>query len=99
MSKEFLHMTEEGRQMKLCEMHDAHLVNTINLIKRKAKEGLRIPLYPIAVNDVGIDYITIKGTDAETYCELEQYINEAIRRGFHLRKLYKDITKLTEEKK
>lgn len=41
-AKKFMHVTKNGDQIALSKLGDSHLQNIINLLQRKAKEGITV---------------------------------------------------------
>lgn len=63
--------------MSLPEMDDRHLMNTIALIERKAKEGFVIQRGGgSSPDDFWYEEYTIQGKEAENYLHLPDYLAE-----------------------
>jgi len=76
------HMMRGGVSIKISDMDDRHLINTINFIKRKAKEGLTCQYGGGGMfSDPWYDEETYYGKDAEEEMNLNSYIAEKNRRG------------------
>ncbi len=78
-----MHRTKDGKEMKISEMSDSHLKNTIALIERKAKEGVIIACGSDGGGlgwDFYYDEDFICGDDVLDLMNYEAYINEFKKR-------------------
>ena len=76
-----LHRTKDGELIPIAEMDDQHLLNTIRLFKRKAKEGITVMSGDgIDAEDIWYDEEILYDEDAEEEMGLEHYIKEAKKR-------------------
>lgn len=84
------HTTKDGRVLKLSEMGNQHLINTINLIKRKAAKGFTVRYGGGSVpDDFWYDEDHYQGEAAEEYLNLSAYMAELNKRGLSLSNLLK----------
>jgi len=75
-----IHTMQNGEEIRISDMSDSHLRNTIALIKRRAEEGVKVEygyLWPSPYYDFDILY----GEDAEDHLGLQDYLNELEKRG------------------
>lgn len=76
-----MHVTKEGRVIKLRDMSDSHLENTIRCIERKAREGLTIRIGTgFDATEMECWMETVYGEEALEWMEYEDYIRERERR-------------------
>ena len=77
------HKTKEGKKILISEMDDNHLLNTIALIKRMAKEGItfRSGSINFGYNDCYYDEEILFGKDAKEHLNYKRYKQEAKKRG------------------
>jgi hypothetical protein len=79
------HTTKDGEKINLCDMTDRHLHATIQLLERKAKEGVTIVLCggnPVD-KDCHYDEETIYGDKALKRLGYAKYVNERDNRAKH----------------
>jgi len=75
------HTTRDGRKIKLCDMSDEHLANTIQLIERRAKEGIIIRIGGgVDLTDLWYDEYTLYGQEVLGALGHGSYIAEQRRR-------------------
>jgi hypothetical protein len=72
---EFLHTMKDGTKFLLKELNDAHLQNIIEMIERKANDGL---LFRDVYDDC-VSYFSY-GEDVLNFMKYEKYIEEQNRR-------------------
>lgn len=79
----FIHTTKDGKKIKLQNMTDSHLLNTIAYFKHRAKEGILVrdggggP----EADDMWYDEYFLEGKEARNFLQINKYIQEAKRRG------------------
>jgi hypothetical protein len=77
------HIPKSGTKVKISEMSDQHLKNTINLIYKRAKSGMTIAV--ISGSPYNDDYFydeeIIFGEDVFERMNFSEYYREALRRG------------------
>jgi len=74
-----MHTMENGEEIRVADMTDGHLQNTIALIKRRAEEGIKIE-YGSPWPDPYYDFDILYGSQAEDHMGLRKYLNELHRR-------------------
>jgi len=72
----FYHTTRDGKKIKLKDMDDRHLVNTIKMLEGQAESGIKI----YYGDDYYRDEDTLYGQDALDYLDYDEYIEEVERR-------------------
>lgn len=77
-----MHETRDGTQIPIAEMSNKHLLNTIKLHERRAKEGIET-YYCVGTcgEDFDCDYETAYGKEALKILKHKYYIREAKKRG------------------
>lgn len=79
------HTTKEGNRIKLSEMSDSHLINTVMMIDRYAANGLRVRSGIedsfSGFREVYFDVYIIYGKEVHNYFDRSKYIKELKRRG------------------
>ena len=76
------HKTKDGKIIAISEMEDSHLLNTIALIKRLAKNGLTIRSGGgYSVDEFWYDEYTIWGKEVKEKTNYKAYKKEAKKRG------------------
>ena len=73
------HITRDGTEMDISEMSDSHLLNTINLIERKANGGVTIE-YGSGGDDPYYDRDLLFGHEALMALHYCSYVSELVRR-------------------
>lgn len=77
----FYHVTRDGQWLRLKDMSDSHLLNTIALFRRKAKDGIRaVEGGGVDADDIWFEVYTVQGVEAEEEMNLDAYLKEAKRR-------------------
>lgn len=76
----YRHTTKDGTEILLSDMTDQHLINTYYHVKRKAKEGLGTRYVFGDSSDRYCVENTLYDRDAEIKLNLDEYIEEIIRR-------------------
>lgn len=81
--KELIHVTRDGKEIKLSEMTDEHLINTIRFIENKAKDGIEIcrEVVDIIEGDAEVVCINLTEQDALREMRYHEYVEEAFCRG------------------
>mgnify|MGYP005847364955 CR=1 FL=1 len=91
----FIHLAADGREIPLPNMGSQHLINCIELIERRAVQGLttRRGGFGPDNNEPWYDEETIFGQDVLRAMSYQEYANEAISRhlGHHVRYEYDAI--------
>lgn len=77
-----VHITKDGKKIKLCDMTDSHLAATISLFERLAKEGVtvRIGGGGSCAEDMWYDEYTLYGEEALERLGYANYVKERDRR-------------------
>ena len=76
-----VHVTKDGKKIKLCKMTDSHLDATIRLFERRAKEGITVGTGGgSCAEDMFYDEDTLYGEDALEALEYDEYVKERDRR-------------------
>lgn len=85
------HRTRDGKVMKIRDMTDSHLYNTIMLIERKAKEGVTVLMGGgTDSDDMWMDEEVLYDEDVLKYMNYEVYKKEwerrkKIKKGVHMK--------------
>lgn len=75
------HTTRDGTAIRLTEMSDQHLDNTIRFYEQRAEEGILIRTGGgFDVDDIWYDEYTIYGKEALEYLDYDDYVRERERR-------------------
>jgi len=72
------HITRDGTEMDISEMSDSHLINTIKLIEKKAKEGVTIEYG--SLDDPYYDRDLVFGHAALMALRYCSYVSELVKR-------------------
>ena len=75
-----IHTTKDGRKLLISEMSDSHLLNTINMIERKSKDGIVVE-YGCICEEPYYDVTEYFGKKALTIMNYGSYTLEAKKRG------------------
>lgn len=75
-----IHITKNGVKIPLNKMTDNHLINTIKMIRMRAKDGVMIGSCFSGIADT-IDFDIIYGSEVKQLWDLKKYKKEAKRRG------------------
>ena len=77
------HTTKDGREMNISDMDDGHLLNTIKLLERRAKEGVKsaVGFYDPEGQDHYYEEDTYYGEEALYRLNYSSYVEEANRRA------------------
>ena len=76
-----VHITKDGKKIKLCDMTDSHLVATIRMMKRKASEGITVRMGGGSCPDeFWYDEYFIEGKAALEHMGYAAYVKERDRR-------------------
>lgn len=79
---DYKHTDKTGKKWLLSEMTTAHLINTINLIEKRAVKGIRIEEGGRDINsDFWYDTYILRGDKVLEYLNYDKYINELKKRG------------------
>jgi hypothetical protein len=76
------HITKDGKIIQLKDITDSHLINIINFIERRAKEGLCVvsACYGVDMMDIDFNEEVVYGENALKRMNYEVYVNELKRR-------------------
>ena len=77
-----MHRTRDGKLIPISQMTDAHLRNMIELIERKAKEGIELVTGDMLDGDPECEVDEIFGADVRRYMNHAIYVAELKRRKF-----------------
>lgn len=78
---EYVHVTKDGREMRLEDLSDLHLANIIRRIEKKAAEGVLVRSGGgWDIEDYWYDEEKLFGVDALEYLNYSEYIGERERR-------------------
>jgi len=81
MAKKFMHTTKNGDQIALSKLEDSHLQNIINLMQRKAKEGIIVRYGGgSSADDIWYDEDHLYGEEALAKMHYGEYAAEQKRR-------------------
>lgn len=76
------HVTREGARIKIRDMSDRHLLNTIRLFLRYAKNGLTVSCGGgFDADDICYNEDVLYGEEAMEELNFQAYVREAKRRG------------------
>ena len=79
--KKFMHITKDGDQIALSKLEDSHLQNIINLMQRKAKEGIVVRYGGgSTADDIWYDEDHLYGEEALAKMHYGEYVAEQKRR-------------------
>lgn len=82
--KERYHVTKDGKRIKLSDMTDSHLANTIALLERKASKGVIVTDGGgFTSEDMWFEQYTIYGREALEHLNYYKYIEEQQKRWQH----------------
>ena len=76
------HITKNGTKIKLSEMTDEHLKNTINLLQKQAEKGITVQTGDSgpSAEDYWYDEQCLKNEEAFEYLDGHKYVKEWNRR-------------------
>lgn len=77
-----MHRTRDGKLIPISQMTDAHLRNMIDLIERKAKEGVELVTGDMFDGDPECEIDVISGDDVRRSMNHAVYVAELKRRKF-----------------
>jgi len=82
----YKHTTADGRKIKLHDLETSHLTNIINLIKRRAKEGITVVHGGggWTEDDICYEEEDLFGKDVKKYYNYSKYKKELKRRRKNL---------------
>ena len=81
MANKFMHTTKNGDQIDLSKLEDSHLQNIINLMQRKAKEGIVVRYGGgSSADDIWYDEDHLYGEEALAKMHYGEYVAEQERR-------------------
>ncbi len=78
------HTTRDGKQIKLSDMSNGHLLNTISMMYRKAADGVVVRYGGMSIGDNEswyYDQDIVYGAEALAEMKTAAYEAEAVRRG------------------
>ena len=77
------HTMRDGKQIKLSDMSNGHLLNTISMMYRKAAEGVVVQYGGVSIgdNEPWCDQDIVHGAEALAEMKTAAYEAEAVRRG------------------
>jgi hypothetical protein len=70
------HTTRNGKKIKITDMDKQHLINTINLIERKAAEGITVE----TISEEDVEKKELEGTAVLDFFGYWKYKNELNKR-------------------
>lgn len=77
----FMHITKNGDKIALSKLEDSHLQNIINLLQRKAKEGVKVRYGGgTTADDIWYDEDMLYGEEALKHLHYGEYVAEQKRR-------------------
>ena len=77
----FMHITKNGDKIALSKLEDSHLQNIINLLQRKAKEGVKVRYGGgTTADDIWYDEDMLYGEEALKKLHYYEYLAEQKRR-------------------
>lgn len=80
-AKKFMHVTKNGDAIALSNLEDSHLQNIINLLQRKAKEGVKVRFGGgTSADDIWYDEDMLYGEEALKHLRYGEYVAEQKRR-------------------
>ena len=80
-AKKFMHVTKNGDSIALSKLEDSHLQNIINLMQRKAKEGIVVRYGGgSSADDIWYDEDHLYGEEALAKMHYGEYVAEQKRR-------------------
>jgi len=75
-----MHTTKDGAKIRIKDMSDTHLLNTIRWIERRSTEGVTVMTGGIASDDIWFDTYTATGECALEKLNYAAYKKEAAKR-------------------
>lgn len=79
--EKFMHVTKDGQRIQLSKLDDGHLQNILNLLRRKAKEGIKVRYGGgTTPDDMWYDEDILTGEQALKKLNYYEYLAEQERR-------------------
>ena len=77
------HVTRDGEIIPLRDITDSHLLNIINYVERRAKEGIHVVsgYYGVDMMDMDFNEEILYGQNALKAMDYDAYVNELKRRS------------------